>query len=63
MAGTSERFDKANTFLASKMRLDSDSMLKMKAKGRKRYIKGYYSVLERERMLGFPDGYVKNAGA
>jgi hypothetical protein len=38
-------------------------MLKMKAKGRNQYIKGYYSVLERERMLGFPDGYVKKAGA
>jgi hypothetical protein len=61
MAGTGASFHKASTFLASKSRLDADTMIKMKAKG-KRFIKGYYSTLERERMMGLPDGYIGKAG-
>jgi hypothetical protein len=37
-------------------------MEKYKPLGNNKHEKAYFSVLERERMLGFPDNYVKDAG-
>jgi hypothetical protein len=51
---------KANTFMASKVRIDDDRMIKVKRKGDGYYI-DKYSVSERERMLGLPIGYVSKA--
>ena len=62
-AFTQGKLNKTNTFLASKARLDDDRMLKMKKRGDNQFLKGHFSVLERERMLGFPEGYVQEAGA
>lgn len=53
---------KANTFMASLARLDDGRMLKVKEIDANQYVASSYSVLERERMLGFPEGYVGNAG-
>lgn len=58
LPGEGPEFEKANTFLASKGRIDDSRMLK---KNRNTREKGYLSVLERERMLGFPEGYVERA--
>lgn len=53
---------KVNTFLASKGRInDEPRMVKVKPLESGRYEKGYFSSLERERMLGFPEGYVQGA--
>lgn len=53
---------KANTFMASLGRLDDGRMLKVKELDGNEHVAGTYSTLERERMLGFPEGYVGNAG-
>ena len=54
---------KANTFMASKSRLDDQPrMMKVKEVGHKKFEVGSFSVNERERMLGYPDGYVMRAG-
>jgi hypothetical protein len=59
--GTEQNFAKVNDFLAAKSKIDDDRMLKaQKLDGDT--IKGTFSVLERERMLGFPKGYVGGAG-
>lgn len=52
--------DKANTFMASKSRINDDRMMRVRPEGSK-YVADKFSVLERERMLGFPDGYVSEA--
>ncbi len=53
---------KVNTFLASKGRIKDARMEKYKPLGNNKHEKAYFSALERERMLGFPDNYVKDAG-
>ena len=53
---------KANTFMASKGRINDERMVKTRPIGNTRYEKGHFSALERERMLGFPEGYVQGAG-
>lgn len=53
---------KVLTFLASKVRINDDRMEKVKPLGGNNYEKGYFSALERERMLGFPEDYAKGAG-
>lgn len=54
---------KANTFMASKSRLDDQPrMMKVKEVGDKKFEVSSFSVSERERMLGYPDGYVMRAG-
>jgi len=53
---------KANTFMASKGRINDDRMVKVKPLTNGSYEKGHFSALERERMLGFPERYVKGAG-
>jgi hypothetical protein len=52
---------KVNTFLASKGRIKDARMEKYKPLGNNKHEKAYFSALERERMLGFPDNYVKDA--
>lgn len=53
---------KANTLLAATSRIDDDRMMKVQQEGDFTTMHTY-SVRERERMLGLPDGYVENAGA
>ena len=49
--------------MASKDRLDDQPrMMKVKRNGLNKFEIGLFSVNERERMLGFPEGYVKSAG-
>ena len=45
---------KANTFMASKVRIDDARMIKVKRGVDNNYYIDTYSVSERERMLGFP---------
>jgi hypothetical protein len=58
---------RANTFMASEGRInDRPRMLVVKkykagTKGKQDYVGRTYTVRERERMLGFPDGYVEHA--
>jgi len=54
---------KANTFMASKARLDDiPRMMKVKEiEGAERYTGSTYSTREREKMLGLPKGYVEDA--
>eukprot|EP00594_Rhizosolenia_setigera_P011972 CAMPEP_0178972502 /NCGR_PEP_ID=MMETSP0789-20121207/21061_1 /TAXON_ID=3005 /ORGANISM="Rhizosolenia setigera, Strain CCMP 1694" /LENGTH=200 /DNA_ID=CAMNT_0020659981 /DNA_START=566 /DNA_END=1168 /DNA_ORIENTATION=- len=52
---------KANTFMASKSRIDDNRMIKLKCGSNDKYYKEYYSVRDRELMLGFPEGYVEKA--
>lgn len=59
---------KVNTFMACPSRIDDSRMLKVKKLAPDDeicdtavFLGGTYSVLERERMLGFQDGYVKDA--
>mmetsp|Transcript_22249 Transcript_22249/g.34247 ORF Transcript_22249/g.34247 Transcript_22249/m.34247 type:complete len:599 (-) Transcript_22249:360-2156(-) len=60
---------KANTFMASKARIDDERMLRLQkieeesstGKRKVRYKKGTFTVSEREKMLGFPNGYVMHA--
>jgi len=47
---------KANTFMASKRRLKDERMMKVRSHG-SRFEQSHFSVLERERMMGFPDNY------
>ena len=50
---------KANTFMASKTRINDDRMIKVrKLEGTEKYILDHFSVEEREKMLGLPVGYV-----
>mmetsp|Transcript_2588 Transcript_2588/g.4979 ORF Transcript_2588/g.4979 Transcript_2588/m.4979 type:complete len:491 (-) Transcript_2588:471-1943(-) len=51
---------KANTFLASSSRLDDIRMLKVKLTDNGNFQRGFYSVSDREKMMGFPVGYVEN---
>jgi hypothetical protein len=54
---------KANTFMASKARLDDQPrMMKVKEVGHKKFEIGSFSASERERLLGYPEGYVTRAG-
>lgn len=62
MPSAAVNFYKANTFMASQGRLDDARMLKVKEVDGNDYVAGTFSVLERERMLGYPEGYVENAG-
>lgn len=56
-------FAKVATFLASKGRLDDEPrMIRIKPLPNGKYEKSYFSALERERMLGFPEGYVQHGG-
>ena len=55
------KYDKANTFMASSSRIDDERMYKIRPTGGGRYECAYYSTLERERMLGYPEGYVSGA--
>ena len=55
------KYDKANTFMASSSRIDDERMYKIRPTGGSRYECAYYSTLERERMLGYPEGYVSGA--
>jgi hypothetical protein len=49
--------------MASKDRLDDQPrMMKVKRIGLKEFEVGSFSISDRERMLGFPEGYVKAAG-
>ncbi len=61
---------KANTFMASKARLKDDRMCVFKRyedgnhrnmKGRE-YLTRAFNVTERERMMGYPEGYVSRPG-
>lgn len=54
---------KVLTFLASKGRINDDRMIKVKPLPNDKFEKGHFSALERERMMGFPEGYVQGAGA
>jgi hypothetical protein len=53
-------WSKANTFMASKVRLDDDRMVVVKEKRNKRgmYLVRTFTVNEREKMMGLPVGYV-----
>ena len=53
---------KALTFMASKSRLDDKRMVKVKRREDGKFEVGHFSALDRERMLGFPEGYVSGAG-
>jgi len=51
---------KANTFMASKSRLDDDRMLKVRPRtDGPGFLKSYITANEREVMMGFPRNYVK----
>lgn len=56
-------FVKANTFLASKGKLDDSRMMTVKKieNGSTRYQVGTYSILDREKMMGYPSGYIWKA--
>jgi hypothetical protein len=56
-------FVKANTFLASKGKLDDSRMMTVKKieNGCTKYQVGTYSILDREKMMGYPSGYIWNA--
>ena len=49
---------KANAFLASLSRIDDNRMIKYKKSDRNKFHIETYSVGEREKMMGFPAGYV-----
>jgi hypothetical protein len=51
---------KANTFMSSLSTIDDERMMKIKKESGKYYIHTY-SIREREKMLGFPLGYVQDA--
>jgi len=51
---------KANTFMATTVRIDDDRMIKVKKEG-DQYFVHTYSVREREVMIGLPIGYVETA--
>ena len=54
---------KANTFLASKSRVDDERMQKVKYDDNKRhYAVETFTTNDREIMLGFPKGYVEKSG-
>ncbi len=57
---TNVMIPKANTFMASKVRIDDDRMIKVREVGDK-WVIDKYSVSERERMSGLPVGYVRMA--
>ncbi len=49
-------------FDLSTVRLDDVRMLKVKRRDDRKFQKGFYSVSDREKMMGFPVGYVENVG-
>jgi len=55
---------KTNTFMASKSKIDNRQMYvwNQKMSKDKKYCGRPMTALERERMIGYPDGYVSNAG-
>lgn len=51
---------KANTFMASSTKLDDQRMMKIKrVQGSSKYHLQYYTINEREAMMGFPVGYIE----
>lgn len=61
--GRSETWSKANTLMASKSRLDDDRMLVFKrCEDPDEFEERTFTVTERERMMGLPDGYVSKPG-
>eukprot|EP00970_Alexandrium_tamarense_P009167 scaffold1803_cov195-Alexandrium_tamarense.AAC.43 len=52
---------KSLTFLASSSKIDDERMVKVKI-DRNWIVKGYYSVADREVLMGFPRGYVEEPG-
>ena len=59
---TETNWSKANTFMASKSRLDDDRMKVAKAiAGERNYLVRSFTVAERETMIGLPKGYVSEA--
>ncbi len=61
---TDERRIKAHTFMASKGRLEDTRMQIFKVHPNKkgRYLMRCYNVAERERIMGYPEGYVSEPG-
>jgi len=57
---TNVMIPKANTFMASKVRIDDARMIKVREVGDE-WVTDTYSVSERERMSGLPVGYVRMA--
>lgn len=55
-----EAYSKANTFMASKTRLDDHPRMSKVRKSGERFFRGTYSAQEREWMMGFPNGYVSS---
>ena len=53
---------KANTFMASKSRLDDKPRMLKVRKENGQFVESTFSVYEREIMLGLPKRYVEDAG-
>jgi site-specific DNA-cytosine methylase len=63
IAEENDGYSKANTFMASKTRLDDHPRMSKVRKAGERYFRSTYSAQEREWMMGYPAGYVVNHAA